>query len=384
MTRTSQGTWHTLTAENSGLPVDYVTGVAEDPAGDLWFATYGGGLCRRSADGQEWQIYRADDSGLVNDYVGVVTADANGCVWAVCDARQVDGVQYPGGLCALAPDGTWQTHERSPSEDCIVALEADRDGTLWLRCGGLVVGDNSITHCAGTRVGIDRFHAQHWQSFDGSDWTAYEGDRAALAAWYPHRPARTRLGWALEGDTVWLLETVQMEMFTNPINLPGMPQMPSFGGMGSFGCNYNLVSYDGQAWRERAGMPSPFRYGELAIDGAGNKWVSLVMLGDIVLGGGVSRLDSEADKGEWTIFNQESGMPSNYVIAMSTDSSGNLWVSPAFGGVSRWDGSGWTHFPPGEDGRGDGDLCPGIEDSQGRLWFTSKAGVVTYDGSDAG
>jgi ligand-binding sensor domain-containing protein len=370
-------TWQVVTAQNSGLPATHVTAIAQDTAGNLWFATYGGGLCRRSADGREWQTYRAADGSLINDTVGAVTVDATGRVWAVCDARRVDGVEHPGGICTLSPDGTWQVYERSASEPCIVALEADRAGTLWLRCGGWVGGD-SVTICDGVRDGPDRFHAYKWQSFDGSTWTPYDGDRAAVAAWYPQRPDRTGLGWALEGDVVWMLETVERELTPSSITMPGMPNLSLIPGMGSFICHYNLVSYDGQEWQKRASTPSPFRYGELIVDGEGHKWVSLIMLGDIFLVRGVAQLDSEEGDGEWAVFNKDTGLVNEYVVAMSTDSRGNVWVSQAFGDLSRWDGAGWTHFPAGQDGRADKDLGRCVEDRQGRLWFPSRAGAVVY------
>ena len=390
MTPARDGNWQTLTAENSGLPANHVSDIAEDADGNLWFATYGGGLCRCSADGEDWQTYRAADGPLVNDYVGIVTVDATGRVWAVCDPRQVDGVKYPGGICVRAPEGTWQTYERPASERCIVALEADRDGTVWLRCNGWVLGD-ALTMCEGTRSGPDRFQVPNWQSFDGTSWGICEGDRIAIAAWYPHRPASTRLGWVLEGDTVWFLETVKFDVgppafgMVEGANLPqGFPSLGIGGipGMGSFCCYYDLVSYDGQEWKKRARVPSPFRYGELAMDGEGRKWVSLLSLGDIVTGGGLARLDREGDdeenKGEWTIFNKENGLLSDYVLSLSADSRGNLWASQAWGGLSRWDGSGWTHFPSSEDRLGREDLGRCTEDQQGRLWFPSKAGALVY------
>ena len=148
--------------------------------------------------------------------------------------------------------------------------------------------------------------------------------------------------------------------------------------MGSFLCDYDLVSYDGQEWKKRASIPNGFRYGELVVDREGHKWVSLLSLGDIVLGGGVARLDSEKDDGEWTVFNEDTGLMSDYVVALSTDSRGNVWVSQAFAGLSRWDGSRWTQFPGGQDGRGDKDLGRCVEDCQGRLWVPSRDGALVY------
>jgi streptogramin lyase len=55
-----------------------------------------------------------------------------------------------------------------------------------------------------------------------------------------------------------------------------------------------------------------------------------------------------------------------------------VWVSQAFGDLSRWDGVGWTHFPAGADGRAGQDLGRCVEDRQGRLWFPSRAGAVVF------
>ena len=125
-------------------------------------------------------------------------------------------------------------------------------------------------------------------------------------------------------------------------------------------------------------MPSPFRYGELVVDHNGHKWVSLLSLGDIVTGEGLARMDREDDDGEWTVFTQDTDLLSDYVVALSTDSRGNVWVSQAFGHLSRWDGSRWTHFPSGQDGRSDRDLGRCTEDRRGRLWFPSQAGALVH------
>ena len=374
-------TWHTITSENSGLPANHVTGIAQDDTGNLWFATYGGGLCRRSACGRDWQSYRAADGSLANDYVGAVTVDAEGRVWVVCDGRKVDNVKHPGSICVLSPDGIWQTYPRAADENCVRCLEADRNGTLWLRTGGSVVS-GGITRCDGIRDGAFRFQAAKWQAFDGTTWTAYDGDRAAAAAWYPHRPARTRLGWELEGDVLWLLEassseSIQPSFPPGASPLPGfMPEINLF--FGSFLCDYSLISYDGREWKKRASIPSPFRFGELVVDRQGHKWVSLFQLGDLVMSSGVARLDGERDGGEWTVFNKDTGLLSDYVMALSADSQGNVWLSHPMGDLCRWDGSRWVQFPGGQDGRGDKDLGRCIEDHQGRLWFPSRSGAVVY------
>jgi len=189
------------------------------------------------------------------------------------------------------------------------------------------VVSGGTTQCDGMREGPSRFGGSQWRAFDGTTWTAYDGDRAAAAAWYPHRSQRTRLGWEVVGDT-----------------------------------------------KKQTDLPGAFRFGELVADRRGDKWVSLVTLGDIVMGGGVGRFDGQ----EWTVYNNSTGLPSDYVAALSTDSRGNVWVSTMMGDLSRWDGSGWTYLPGRQGGQGDQDLGRCAEDRQGQLWFPSKAGVLVY------
>jgi hypothetical protein len=254
-------------------------------------------------------------------------------------------------------------------------------GVLWLRTGGLYVGER-LTQCDGAREGTERFHPAHWLAFDGSTWTAYEGDRAALAAWYPQRPSRTRLGWELVGDTVWLPETVEPPPVVPPSSpgfgslMPGFTPMPIglIPGMGSFACRYNLVAYDGQEFRTVTSLPSPFRFGELLVDTRGYHWISLIMLGDIVMGSGLGCFDGAT----WTQFDKKNGLLYDYVDSLTADSRGNVWCAHMLGELSVWDGQRWSHLRGGEDGRPKEGLGRATEDRQGRLWFPSKAGALVY------
>jgi hypothetical protein len=346
-----------------------VTDIAEDAAGNLWFATYGGGLCRLGADGA-WSTFRAGEGGLFNDYVGLAHADARGRVWAVCDARAAGGIEHPGALCVLHPDGAWQAFPRDAGEPCLRAIETDLDGALWVNAAGLALGD-SLTRCAGMRDGPDRFHGGAWQSWHGDAWRSYADGRAAAAAWYPRRADYRRLGWGVSGSRVWLAEAIQP---------PPMPAIPGLGLSGSFSmsmlgsflCEYALSSFDGSEWAKQAAAPSACRWGEIVVDARGDVWASLILVGDIQMSAGVARWDGRA----WTVFDQSSGLAHNYVHALSTDARGNVWAAHMLGDVSRWDGTAWTLYPGKQDGRGDQSLGHAVEDRQGRLWFPSRCGAV--------
>lgn len=370
------GSWQTWTSANSGLPADHVTDVVQDARGDLWLATYGGGLARCSEAGRDWQVLRAGRGGPFNDYVGALALDPAGRLWAVCDARRVEGLDIPGAVSVLAPDGTWQHHPRPAGEGCLRFLEAGRDGRMWFRMGGTVASD-APTRCLGLREGSDRYYGGQWLTWDGSAWNEIAEERAAAAAWYPQRPARTRLGWAQERERLWLLETVAPSLET-PESPPGFSlPLAISANLGVFMNRYQLACFDGRSWGEPFELPSPYRYGELAVDARGDKWVSLIMLGDIVILHGVARLQGGAGaEAAWTCFDRGSGLPYDYVGAITADARGGVWCSHLGGDLSRWDGAGWAHLPGGEEGRGKEPLGRAFEDGQGRLWFPSRAGVV--------
>jgi hypothetical protein len=361
--------WSLLNTANSGLTADWVTDIAEDASGALWFATYGGGLCRLDPGG-DWASFRAVGDGLLTDYVGLAHADAQGRVWAVCDTRAARGAEQPGGLCVLRPDGAWRTFPRGADEPCIRALETDLDGALWINASGLASGD-AVTRCAGVREGPDRFHGGTWQCWRGDDRRDYEDARAAAAAWFPRRAAHGRLSWGASGDRIWLAEAIPP---------PPMPPIEGLGGSGSFAMSmlgsflyeYALASYDGREWVKQAVAPSPFRWGEIVVDARGRVWASLILVGDIQMGAGVGCWDGLG----WTVYNQHNGLASDYVGALSADSRGRVWAAHMLGDVSCWDGAAWTIHPGKQGGRGDQDLGRALEDRQGRLWFPSRGGAV--------
>ena len=108
-------------------------------------------------------------------------------------------------------------------------------------------------------------------------------------------------------------------------------------------------------------------------------------------GGGVSWYDGR----QFTTFTTEDGLAGNEVRSMLEDRQGNLWFgtsgrtdSPTnlrravgpFGGVSRYDGSGFTTLTM-RDGLASDDVRSMLEDRHGNLWFgTWGAGVCRYDG----
>ncbi|MBI2502556.1 MAG: hypothetical protein HYW07_04910 [Candidatus Latescibacteria bacterium] len=89
-------------------------------------------------------------------------------------------------------------------------------------------------------------------------------------------------------------------------------------------------------------------------------------------------------QGEWQTFGLADGLLSLRMLSILQDREGNLWFGTADGGLSRYDGKGFTTFTTA-DGLADNNVTSGVEDRQGNLWFgtgsfSTGGGAVRYDG----
>ncbi len=132
--------WTFYTTENSGLASDYITCMAADDHGRMWFG-HGEGKGVSVFDGENWTVmqpYSAGDRYQINDF-----AFAGDSVWAASDW----------GLF-LYEGGVWETVFEDVN---ITAICADRKGGVW-------IGGRLSTHDAG------RDAVSH---FDGEGWTTW-------------------------------------------------------------------------------------------------------------------------------------------------------------------------------------------------------------------
>jgi len=120
------GRWYSYTCAH-GLGNDWVSALAVDSAGRVWFGTFGGGLTL--LDGEHWQTFTAANSGLAGNWVSALASDGEGRLW--CGT-------WGAGL-SLLDHGRWQTYSSSNSPlpaDYITALAAAPNGTLWVGLHG--------------------------------------------------------------------------------------------------------------------------------------------------------------------------------------------------------------------------------------------------------
>lgn len=76
----------------------------------------------------------------------------------------------------------------------------------------------------------------------------------------------------------------------------------------------------------------------------------------------------------------EQGLNSSDVRYLMKDRKGRIWIANAGGGLSAWDGNGFTHYTTAE-GLSNGFAFSLLEDREGRIWIANgKPGLSVWDG----
>ena len=114
-----------------GLASDFIFDIAEDPSGNLWLATNGGGLAMLDKDSGKFTTYRHDESNeasIGSNVVRRVLVDDDGAVWAGTRGA---------GLSRLDPKTGEFTHFRfnqgdGAKPDNVFALYRESESVLWV------------------------------------------------------------------------------------------------------------------------------------------------------------------------------------------------------------------------------------------------------------
>lgn len=417
-------------ADSESISCSYVWAIDEDPHGDLWLATDGGGISRwnRATDtfdnfkaepegsngpssdnirslriapsGLIWIATRkaglnsfdpatgafvyyrhdsADPSSLGSDRVFGLSIDASGQVWIGTDD----------GLDRLNEDGEGFTHYRhdpadsaSLSDSRVRSIAGDRQGDLWV---GTLDG------------GLNR-----WNPATG-DFTRYTHDDTD-----PRSLSSNRVRAILEDDAgrLWIgtveglnLFDSSSESFSSYTNNPADPTSLStndvislyqdrggvvwigtqLGGVNKW--NPNIWSF-GHHSSQRSGANSlrNSNVTSFAEDRAGRLWIGTV-------GGGVSVLDRVS--GHYTHHGTGSGssggLSTELVMTLLNDHLGTTWVGTLDGGINRFNPTTETfthyrHDPSRSDSLGSDGVMSLYEDQQGTLWVgTFGGGLNRFD-----
>jgi len=295
------------------LPGEWVGEIGMAPNGDVWLASWGGGLARYAEGGIQARYTVTD--GLSSQYIGSVAVAPDGVVWA--------GGDLPPGVASF--DGQTWTPAPLPEQEGIGSvydLTVGPDGTIW---------------AGAATPGILRWNGQGWDRIaDPEGRTGYRTYEIEVgpdgALW-----CATSSGLAFYSDGLWSGgqsgESLAVEF-------------------GPDGAAY-LLTASGVIWRYDAGgwarLPTakPYLLNPRALYAAadGALWLGTAE--------GVWRYDGQT----WQQFTAQDGLPDNEVAAIAEDAEGWLWfgtrrgagrVNPATLGLKpvAWPTAAPTPTPP--------------------------------------
>ena len=380
-----------------------VDAVVEDRDANLWVATGAVGLVRVA--GKEVSSFSSPD-GLTDSQVLSLYEDREGSLW-VGTASGLDRFRNA-ELTALT------VKEKLPGNQTSMALQA-RDGSVYVFCpgAGLARIKNGVVTPITTKDGLPNVYGNgFFERKDGSLWLGTGGGLSQYRdGKFTQYPAGGRLAkhWisAISEDDEGLIvatdETLALRFKdgevqplsfggkTTPLSQPGNYTFSIYrdpSGTLWFGTVRGLCKFvPGQspdtAWQKQVSFPVT----SISDDHRGTLW----------LGGripGITRFDIQS--GRVTHYTKRDGLFDDYLTRALPDNEGNLWMSTASGiyQAARQD---LDDFADGrvssvrttrygtDDGMKTSEASSpfaqpaGARASDGKLWFTTKKGVVVID-----
>ena len=404
------------TAED-GLTGGDVVALAQGPGAEVWAATATGYLY--FLDGSSWQeasypqamrwmnAMQFDPDGrlwLWGSGVSICTADS--CAWFLPEDTNVNSVlldtdeevwitaRSPGGVTryAGASTTTYGPDDGVASNQSRVSL-VDGDGDLWF--GSYAAGlsryrkrimtytsANGLLHdlvfavmedtkghiWAATGLGVSRF--------DGSEWTKWGGDDAAMLGagcielfeasngdiW-----VATKSGVARFDGHRWQSFTEEDGLAARSVHRMAEDEQGRIWLTSLWGAGPDAVSrFDGSQWTTHRMDYNP---GLVWADPDGSLWFA-----------GVARV-SRLRKDTWTHWGAADGLGSMLIYSLISEPDGTLLAATFGDGLVGFDGSRWAAHET-TDGLNHDVLCSVMRDSRGYLWVgTSGGGVNVHDGN---
>ena len=114
----------------------------------------------------------------------------------------------------------------------------------------------------------------------------------------------------------------------------------------------------------------------------GNYIQALAFEGDYIWvgteGGGLVKLNMVT--GEKVHYNKaNSGLPSNWVLAIAIDGQGNKWIGTDWGGLVKFDGLNWTVYNTSNSSLPSDTIFAIAIDSKGSRWIGTSRGLAKFD-----
>lgn len=299
---------HTLyNPENTlgGLMSEGVYRIKPDAQGNVWLATYGGGLSKYD-DGQ-WTNYTPAGYGSPqpDDWTVYPQGQGLGDMWVYDVAFTQDDTlwvaTWKGASRFNRKDNTFQTYGMGDGlvDKWVYAIGVDQADTLWF----------------GTEGGVTHYDGEHWTSYTHEDGLGAEISEAIPGN--PHHTTSQHHADPSKGNIASNPNYVMSLVVDND-------NIKWFGTWGS-----GLSRFDGKQWKTYTtedGLAGNFVF-SLAIDNNGILWAGTEK--------GVSRFDGK----HWKSYTPKEGLMDDFVYSIGVDPDNNKWFGTRFGVSKLTEGS---------------------------------------------
>jgi len=327
--------WTVFNTLNSGLPSNFVNGVAAAPDDSVWFTTSAG---LASYHNGLWGAYTGGESTVMNNNICSVAVDNLGRTFYGTYFGQVgyfDGARWkelynPGTTCC----------------DEVYDIAFGPDGTVWLACqtflrawkGAMInyqrAGDTGMSLNASTNLCLDQDDnlwvcaAQGLAKYDGDSWKSFQAftDSDPPLAITPEGLACDQQGriWVGTRIGVAAIKDDQLDQFLPQYEYVHTIECDKDGmlWLGFGASERGVLQFDGEnevAWYTMDdGLPSN-RINSIECDAANNIWVGT--------DDGLAYFDGD----QWTMWDIDSGLPVNEIRDISMAPNGDVWFATPSG-----------------------------------------------------
>ncbi|TVQ09894.1 MAG: response regulator [Bacteroidetes bacterium] len=324
-----------------GLSHDDILSFCEDPTGNIWIGTYGGGLMR--FDGQNIAWFNNTPWGEMPEVISV-QADNKGSIW----------VATTGGLFSINGYQVlyFDSAEGGLLFNSLESLQFDTEGNLWISYweGGISMYDGQYFYHYGEEQGLSKELGQVLKTDDfGNVWISdfleglflfREGSFYIYKIPFLSNNHRILAIGAGAGNDIWL------SMY-----------------------DIGVVKFDGEEflyYTLENGFPSPEVY-QIEKGAQGQVWFA-------TWGKGLIRWSDNT----FEIFGKEQGLFSELINGIYIDRNNVLWIGFK-GGMARYKGDIFEHFTTRQ--AFDTQTTSMALDSNGKLWISSYDGALkSFDG----
>ncbi len=406
---------------SDGLPNNVVKSIAIDLSGNKWLGT-NNGLTKYDPVHNTWTTYTTAD-GLVADYVNAVDVDFQGNVWIGTDlgVSKFDGENWTtftqanglvaNKITAIATDDTradvwFGTNFGISKFDGNDWLIYTTDSGLITNSVNSIAIDAQSTVWIGTKFGVSEFDGENnwtdhnWQVDQlGSDLVYVVNVDAEGNKWFGHDAGVSRLS---HNGSDWSNYFTGEGIVDNEVNaIAGDSKNHIW-----FGTNEGLSEFDGKHWKTHLDKKNVY---SIKVTENDAKWIGtqtgLYYLTDTTLmlfntdSGMISEeivaIDIDVDGRKWCasdsgvmvfndtswlIYNADSGLASNYAEDVVIDQNNNKWFATK-AGVSFYNDTTWTTYTE-TDGLANDEVHAIAIDHEQNLWFGTEEGLSKFDGNN--